>query len=79
MAVITQEVALDTVRRVLGARHKEVATDIAPDTQLESLGLDSLDIAELFLQLENATSTELDPSSAEGLKTVGDLVELRPL
>lgn len=75
---ITPEMAIDAVERVLGRKVKD-AGPITTDTELESLGFDSLDMIELFVALEEAGDVELDPESAEGIATVGELATLRPL
>ncbi len=49
------------------------------DMPLQDLGLTSLDIAELFVALEELAGCELDPQSATGAMTVKDLGDLRCL
>lgn len=48
-------------------------------TELDALGLDSLDFAELFVALEEVGGGEIDPQSIVGITTVGDLTGLRRL
>lgn len=54
------------------------ADTLAMDTSFEeNLGADSLDIVELTMMIEEEFDLgEIEDSSLEGLKTIGDLVEL---
>jgi acyl carrier protein len=52
---------------------------VDPSTRFDDLGLDSLDLAELFILLEERVGRELDPASANGIETVGELVQLREM
>jgi acyl carrier protein len=80
-----EQTAVLTVDRVVAVtkaaieriRHRDV--EITPDTNLRDLGLDSLERAEIFLDLEDAAGVELDQQSAEGVEVVADLADLRPL
>jgi acyl carrier protein len=75
---ITIEQAVDAVNQILGGRRTgEEAID--GDTRFLDLGLDSLDVSELFLSLEEAADQRLDPGSAGELLKVSDLTKLRPL
>ena len=49
------------------------------EDRFEDLGLDSLDVAEIFLYLEEQAGCRLDPESAGVLERVGDLVNLKAL
>jgi acyl carrier protein len=75
---ITLETAVGAINQVLGERRPNW-TPVDADARLVELGLDSLDISELFIVLEEAMGRQLDPMSAGGLERVGDLVKLRPL
>ena len=63
---------LGTVKGIL-AENLEIAPEaVTAESTFDSLGIDSLDLVELIVQLEDACDIEFgDP---EGLKTVGDLV-----
>jgi len=78
MAELTVEMVVDAVNEVLGTKRQRF-DDVAPDTELKDLGLDSLEVAELFATLEDRSGLELDPDSARALATVGDLVRLQPV
>ncbi len=74
---ITLEQAVDAINDVLRER-REGWTPVDADARLVELGLDSFDIAELFIVLEEAAGRQLDPTSAGALERVSDLVNLRP-
>jgi len=75
---ITIEQAVDAVNQILGGRRTGEEM-IDGDTRFLDLGLDSLDVSELFLTLEEAADQRLDPGSAGELLKVSDLTKLRPL
>ena len=52
------------------------ASDITREATLESLDIDSLDLAELSQIVEEKYGVGLKSTDAEKLKTVGDCVEL---
>ena len=62
----------DTVRDLLVDNLDLDAADIAPDSTLESLGIDSLDMVELICDLEERCGVEF--GEPEGIETVGQLV-----
>lgn len=47
-------------------------SQITPESDLTTLGLDSLDVAELVMELEDAFDVSIDLD--EGVKTVNDLI-----
>lgn len=51
------------------------AEDISPDATFEALGLDSLDVVELTLVLEERTGVKLEDEELEDVKTVQDAVD----
>lgn len=77
-----QAVALDDViaalERVLRERRRPPVA-IAGDTRLDRLGFDSLDVAEIFLVLEEQVGFRLDTESVNQAVVVSDFVGLRPL
>lgn len=78
----TTELTVDRVVEVMraaivGLRGQDV--DLAPDTRLDGLGLDSLEIAEIFVALDDEAGTDLDRESAGAIVVVADLARLRPL
>jgi acyl carrier protein len=77
VAPVSAEQAVAAVNEVLGDRHG--SDPVGVDDRFEDLGLDSLDVAELFLTLEEMAGCQLDPASAGALERVGDLAGLREL
>ena len=76
MADLTEALVVDAVNEVLGAKRRDFEP-VEADTSLAELCLDSLDVAELFMAIEDHAELELDPDSASSLETVGDLARLR--
>ena len=50
------------------------AEEIAPDVTFEALGLDSLDVVDLTLAVEERTGVKLEDEELEDVRTVGDAV-----
>lgn len=58
-------------------KDKNFSITLTRDTELSSLGIDSLDAVELQMYYEEETGVETkDPDRA--VKTVGDLIDLMP-
>ncbi len=51
------------------------ADDIAPEATFEALGLDSLDVVELTLVLEERTGVKLEDEELEDVVTVKDAMD----
>ena len=66
---------LAEVRR-LAAESAEIDVDLAPESRLvEDLGLDSLRLQGLAIEVENHFRIRLDAEDDESIATVSDLVE----
>ena len=66
---------MDTFQLVQRAWAKRVGvepSEIAPETELMTLGVDSLDSAELLMELEEVLGVEIEVTSK--IKTVKDIV-----
>ena len=63
---------LDKIKEIMDGRVDEDVDSITEDTRFDSLGLDSLDITELLMEVDEAFGTEIEPSAE--LATVGDLI-----
>lgn len=50
------------------------AEEITPDATFEALGLDSLDVVDLTLAVEERTGVKLEDEELEDVRTVGDAV-----
>jgi len=64
---------LERVQAVLAKELSLNAGDISLESNFEDLGIDSLDLVELIMQLEDEFDIAID--EAEKLKTVNDVVE----
>jgi acyl carrier protein len=51
------------------------ADDVAADATFEALGLDSLDVVELTLVLEERTGVKLEDEELEDVRTVQDAID----
>ena len=74
----TIEMAIEAVNDVL-INKRSGAKEIDASTPLDELGLDSLEVAELFAALEDRCECELDTEPPHPLETVSDLAQLRVL
>ena len=63
---------LERIEKVLREHRGDTTLNVTPETVLADLGLDSLDMAELIMELEDefAITLESDPS----IQTVADLM-----
>ena len=77
MAELTEELAVECVNAVLGAKRRGWQP-VDADARLDDLELDSLDVAEIFAALEDAADLDLNPESSADLTRVADLARLRP-
>jgi acyl carrier protein len=78
MTQLSERIVVDAVNEVLGVKRRQFEA-VEAATPLLELNLDSLDVAELFMAIEDHSGLELDPHSARSLETVGDLALLRPV
>ncbi|UNS99111.1 acyl carrier protein [Streptomyces tubbatahanensis] len=71
-------ITVDTVCALIAKKLGSKAADLTlgADTAFDSVGLSSLQIADIVYTIEDDAEVELDPSQAANVKTVGDLVEL---
>ncbi|HEX8743556.1 MAG TPA: acyl carrier protein [Thermoleophilaceae bacterium] len=78
--VIEVEAAVAALRELIAMRRPDVDPDtIHAGTDLDELGLDSLDVAELVTILEERAGAFLDTSSVERIVRVEDLTQLQAL
>jgi len=71
---VSQEL-LDTISEVLSEDFGVPEDDIAPDATFEALGLDSLDVVELTLVLEEKTGVKLEDEELEDIRTLQQAVD----
>ena len=71
------ESTFEVVRRVLVNGLNVDESAVTPEASLsDDLGADSLDAVELIMSLEEELGIEIEPSKAESLATVNDLITL---
>jgi len=63
---------METVKSILAENLNIAPESVDSDSTFESLGIDSLDLVELIVRLEQ--ECDIDFGEPEGLATVGDLV-----
>ncbi len=66
---------LGTFRTILVDTFGVTAEDVTPEATFESLGLDSLDVVELTLVLEEETGVKLEDEELEDVRTVQDAID----
>lgn len=64
---------IDTVKKVLQENLDIDPETVQPESTLESLGIDSLDMVELICELEERCDIEF--GEPEGIDTIGKLVD----
>ena len=65
--------AFETIRSAIAAQMKIDAATITPESTLETLKIDSLDMVEIVMTLEDELSITLE--GIEGFKTVQELAD----
>lgn len=69
---------MDTLEILQKAIKKELGRDfddIGPATGFEDMALDSLDIVQMIMAVEEAFDVEIDDEDVDNIKTVGQLIE----
>ena len=66
---------LTTVTEILVEDFDIPAEEVTPDATFEALGLDSLDVVDLTLAVEERTGIKLEDAELEDVRTVGDAVD----
>ena len=66
---------LDLMYQLISKRLNRDITTLTPETTLESLGVDSLGMAELFFDLEDHLNMKLEETN-QPVKTIQDVADL---
>ena len=69
---------MNTIETLQQAIKKELDRDLGTltkDTSFEELALDSLDVVQMVMAIEEAFDIEIDDDDVENLKTVGQLLD----
>lgn len=64
---------LQTIKDILEEQLDIESENVNEDSTFDSLGIDSLDSVEVFVELEDRLGISL--GNPEGLETIGDLIE----
>jgi len=64
-----EEKILAIIRKTKGVK------EVSRASTWEQLGVDSLDVAEFFMEVENELGVTIPDTEAQGLKTVGEVVD----
>jgi acyl carrier protein len=79
MGPVSINIAVDAVKQVTELRQADGIPPITADTALDELGFDSLEVAELFVILEERCGAQLDATSVDQVVRVKDLTGLQPV
>lgn len=69
----------DVIEIICEVRSELKVSDLSKDTQFDTLGLSSLELTEVILELEDKHDVEIDINTVDAagsLKTVGDIVAI---
>ncbi|AKG43036.1 Acyl carrier protein [Streptomyces sp. enrichment culture] len=72
--MVTVSMVCELMAKKLGGKADQHTLNA--DTEFETVGLSSLQIADIVYAIEDEVGIEFDPGQAANVKTVGDLVEL---
>lgn len=67
--------AYDLIESILVGTFAVPADEVTPDATFEGLGLDSLDLVELTMAIEDETGITIEDEEVEEIRTVRDAVE----
>lgn len=72
---VTEEQVLETMRELLSEFHVEPG-DVNMEAEFEKLGLDSLDLVELSVKVEDVYEIDIEEDDLEGVRVIGDAVRV---
>lgn len=76
---ITSEIAAQALRRVLAERDRPPPGPVTPETRLDELALDSLELVEIFIVIEDLTGFAVATDHLPELTTVADFERIECL
>ncbi|MBO8482145.1 hypothetical protein B5F83_06955 [Muribaculum sp. An289] len=66
-----------TIVRNIIADHAGISPEsLEPSTQLEAIGLDGMDISEVFMSIEDEFDVEISDEEYNDIRTINDIEEL---
>lgn len=66
---------LNTIKKILAEQLDIDENSITETTTIEDLGVDSLDLVETIMNIEEEFGIEVDDNDVENLKTIGDFIK----
>lgn len=72
---VTKKDVVETLRGLLGEFEVE-PEDVSAEAEFEALGLDSLDLVELSVKVEDAYEIDISEEDLEPVRTVGDAADV---
>lgn len=72
---VTKNDVVEALRGLLGEFEVEPA-DVSAEAEFEALGLDSLDLVELSVKVEDAYEIDISEEDLEPVRTVGDAADV---
>lgn len=72
---VSREDVVETLRELLGEFEVE-PDDVTPEAEFEALGLDSLDLVEMSVKVEDAYEIDISEEDLEPVRTVGDAADV---
>jgi Acyl carrier protein len=67
-----KRMAFEKIKRIMAEQLGLTESDITMDTSFEELGVDSLDLFQIIIEIEEEFSVQIE--DAESIKTVGEAV-----
>lgn len=65
---------LETIKKILSEQLDIDEATISESTTIEDLGVDSLDLVEAIMTIEEECGITIDDEDVKNLKTVGDII-----
>lgn len=72
---VTKKDVVETLRGLLGEFEVE-PEDVSAEAEFEALGLDSLDLVELSVKVEDVYEIDISEEDLEPVRTVGDAADV---
>lgn len=66
----------DKLREIISQSTDVNEENISPETTLDELGLDSIDLVDLIMTVEDAFSVSVPDEEFENIKSVSDIAEI---
>lgn len=76
MAEVTREIVQDEIYELIRKYSVADDLDLSDTSEVETLGVDSIDLMEIVFRLEEKFGSEIDDTGMETVKVLGDIVDL---